>query len=131
MKWCILVLVTTYSSAMSEYWLISAPGEKTCQQTWETVNNLTSKQNSLSDNYKFHIPDLKVWYKNMLNRFLYITLFLLKLIFFQFIRYINLKAVSILKSNKKTCFEFSLLLHKEILSIKNVKSILLYHSLSK
>lgn len=44
----------------TEYWLISAPGEKTCQQTWETVNNLTSKQNSLSVNYKFHIPDLKV-----------------------------------------------------------------------
>ncbi|XP_015584992.1 V-type proton ATPase subunit C isoform X1 [Cephus cinctus] len=45
---------------MTEYWLISAPGEKTCQQTWETMNNLTSKQNSLSSNYKFHIPDLKV-----------------------------------------------------------------------
>ncbi|XP_051158928.1 V-type proton ATPase subunit C isoform X2 [Leptopilina boulardi] len=45
---------------MTEYWLISAPGDKTCQQTWETLNNLTSKQNSLSDNYKFHIPDLKV-----------------------------------------------------------------------
>ncbi|KAK6642373.1 hypothetical protein RUM43_003874 [Polyplax serrata] len=46
--------------AMTEYWLISAPGEKTCQQTWETMNNLTSKQNNLSVNYKFHIPDLKV-----------------------------------------------------------------------
>jgi V-type H+-transporting ATPase subunit C len=45
---------------MSEYWLISAPGDKTCQQTWETLNNVTSKQNSLSINYKFHIPDLKV-----------------------------------------------------------------------
>ncbi|KAK0088848.1 hypothetical protein PV325_010445 [Microctonus aethiopoides] len=45
---------------MTEYWLISAPGDKTCQQTWETMNNLTSKQNSLSSNYKFHIPDLKV-----------------------------------------------------------------------
>lgn len=45
---------------MTEYWLISAPGEKTCQQTWETMNNLTSKQNNLSANYKFHIPDLKV-----------------------------------------------------------------------
>ncbi|CAD6207362.1 GSCOCG00010196001-RA-CDS [Cotesia congregata] len=45
---------------MTEYWLISAPGDKTCQQTWETVNNLTSKQHSLSANYKFHIPDLKV-----------------------------------------------------------------------
>lgn len=45
---------------MSEYWLISAPGDKTCQQTWETMNNVTSKQNNLCENYKFHIPDLKV-----------------------------------------------------------------------
>lgn len=45
---------------MSEYWLISAPGDKTCQQTYETMNNLTNKQNSLSENYKFAIPDLKV-----------------------------------------------------------------------
>ncbi|XP_045461271.1 V-type proton ATPase subunit C isoform X2 [Harmonia axyridis] len=45
---------------MTEYWLISAPGDKTCQQTWETMNNLTNKQNSLSVNYKFQIPDLKV-----------------------------------------------------------------------
>lgn len=45
---------------MTEYWLISAPGDKTCQETWEAMNNATSKQNSLSVNYKFHIPDLKV-----------------------------------------------------------------------
>lgn len=45
---------------MTEYWLISAPGDETCQETWETMNNLTSKQHSLSVNYKFHIPDLKV-----------------------------------------------------------------------
>lgn len=45
---------------MSEYWLISAPGDKTCQQTWETMNNVTSKQNNLCVNFKFHIPDLKV-----------------------------------------------------------------------
>ncbi|XP_076260383.1 V-type proton ATPase subunit Vha44 [Rhynchophorus ferrugineus] len=45
---------------MTEYWLISAPGDKTCQQTWETMNNLTAKQNSLCVNYKFQIPDLKV-----------------------------------------------------------------------
>lgn len=45
---------------MTEYWLISAPGDKTCQQTWETLNNSTSKQSSLSSNYKFPIPDLKV-----------------------------------------------------------------------
>ena len=46
--------------ALSEYWLISAPGDKTCQQTWDVLNNVTSKQNNLSQNYKFHIPDLKV-----------------------------------------------------------------------
>ncbi|KAI8118094.1 V-type proton ATPase subunit C [Lucilia cuprina] len=45
---------------MSEYWLISAPGDKTCQQTFDAMNNLTSKQNNLCNNYKFHIPDLKV-----------------------------------------------------------------------
>ncbi|XP_032591090.1 V-type proton ATPase subunit C isoform X2 [Drosophila grimshawi] len=45
---------------MSEYWIISAPGDKTCQQTFDTMNNLTSKQHSLCSNYKFHIPDLKV-----------------------------------------------------------------------
>lgn len=45
---------------MSEYWLISAPGDKTCEQTWETMNNVTSKQNNLCENYKLHFPDLKV-----------------------------------------------------------------------
>lgn len=45
---------------MAEYWLISAPGDKTMQQTWESMNNVTSKQNNLCVNYKFHIPDLKV-----------------------------------------------------------------------
>lgn len=45
---------------MSEFWLISAPGDKTCQQAFDTMNNLTSKQNNLCNNYKFHIPDLKV-----------------------------------------------------------------------
>ncbi|XP_017960634.1 V-type proton ATPase subunit C isoform X6 [Drosophila navojoa] len=45
---------------MSEYWIISAPGDKTCQQTFDTMNNLTSKQHNLCNNYKFHIPDLKV-----------------------------------------------------------------------
>ncbi|XP_022184739.1 V-type proton ATPase subunit C [Nilaparvata lugens] len=45
---------------MSEYWLISAPGDKTCQQTWEALDNVTNKQQNLSVNHKFHIPDLKV-----------------------------------------------------------------------
>jgi len=39
--------------------LISAPGEKTCQQTFDKLNQATSKQ-QLSSNWKFHIPDLKV-----------------------------------------------------------------------
>ncbi|KAG9510103.1 hypothetical protein GZH46_01362 [Fragariocoptes setiger] len=47
--------------AMStEYWLISAPGEKTCQQTWNKLNETTSKYPDLCKNFKFHIPDLKV-----------------------------------------------------------------------
>lgn len=45
---------------MNEFWLISAPGDPTCQQTWERMNQLTHKQHGVSDNYKFHIPDLKV-----------------------------------------------------------------------
>lgn len=54
--------------AMSEYWLISAPGDKTCQQTWETMNNITFKQNNLSVNYKFAIPDLKVLHNFSYNK---------------------------------------------------------------
>ncbi|KFP07692.1 V-type proton ATPase subunit C 1, partial [Calypte anna] len=45
---------------MTEFWLISAPGEKTCQQTWEKLNAATTKHNNLSTNSKFNIPDLKV-----------------------------------------------------------------------
>ncbi|GAB6028823.1 hypothetical protein CHUAL_004632 [Chamberlinius hualienensis] len=45
---------------MTEYWLISAPGDKTCAETWDSLNTVTSKQQTLSTNFKFHIPDLKV-----------------------------------------------------------------------
>uniref|UniRef100_A0A8C5QKA6 V-type proton ATPase subunit C n=1 Tax=Leptobrachium leishanense TaxID=445787 RepID=A0A8C5QKA6_9ANUR len=45
---------------MTEFWLISAPGEKTCQQTWEKMMAATTKHNNLSTNSKFNIPDLKV-----------------------------------------------------------------------
>ncbi|KFW03506.1 V-type proton ATPase subunit C 1, partial [Eurypyga helias] len=45
---------------MTEFWLISAPGEKTCQQTWEKLHAATTKTNNLSTNSKFNIPDLKV-----------------------------------------------------------------------
>ncbi|NWW92620.1 VATC2 ATPase, partial [Rhynochetos jubatus] len=44
---------------MSEFWLISAPGDKTNLQAWERMNTVTAKSN-LSSNSKFHIPDLKV-----------------------------------------------------------------------
>ncbi|XP_026699860.1 V-type proton ATPase subunit C 2 [Athene noctua] len=44
---------------MSEFWLISAPGDKTNLQAWERMNTVTCKSN-LSSNSKFHIPDLKV-----------------------------------------------------------------------
>lgn len=44
---------------VSEYWLISAPGDKTCQQTWDRLNQATTKH-QLSVNWKFPVPDLKV-----------------------------------------------------------------------
>lgn len=43
---------------LEELWLVSAPGDKTCQQTWEKLNNYTN--NNISLNFKFNIPDLKV-----------------------------------------------------------------------
>uniref|UniRef100_A0A8C6TUL5 V-type proton ATPase subunit C n=1 Tax=Neogobius melanostomus TaxID=47308 RepID=A0A8C6TUL5_9GOBI len=45
---------------MTEFWLISAPGEKTCQQTWDKMMAATTRPNVLSTNHKFSIPDLKV-----------------------------------------------------------------------
>lgn len=47
-------------AAMTEFWLISAPGEKTCQQTWDKLMVATARANNLSVNNKFNIPDLKV-----------------------------------------------------------------------
>ena len=55
---------------INEFWLISAPGDKTPHQTWELLNNVTAKQNNLSVNFKFHIPDLKV---SFLSLFLHFT----------------------------------------------------------
>lgn len=43
-----------------EFWLISAPGEKTCQQTWQRHEQATNKFPDLCRNYRFNIPDLKV-----------------------------------------------------------------------
>ena len=47
---------------MTEYWIISAPGDKTPQQTLEKLNKATGQHGSapLSRNFKFNIPDLKV-----------------------------------------------------------------------
>ncbi|CAL1549073.1 unnamed protein product [Lymnaea stagnalis] len=46
---------------MNEYWLISAPGDKTPQNTFEKLNHATKNGNDkLSENFKFSIPDLKV-----------------------------------------------------------------------
>uniref|UniRef100_A0A3B3BYS5 V-type proton ATPase subunit C n=1 Tax=Oryzias melastigma TaxID=30732 RepID=A0A3B3BYS5_ORYME len=45
---------------MTEFWLISAPGEKTCQQTWDKLMVATTRTNNLSTNHKLNIPDLKV-----------------------------------------------------------------------
>uniref|UniRef100_A0A8C0G467 V-type proton ATPase subunit C n=1 Tax=Chelonoidis abingdonii TaxID=106734 RepID=A0A8C0G467_CHEAB len=44
---------------MSEFWLISAPGDKVNLEALERMNTVTSKAN-LSSNNKFLIPDLKV-----------------------------------------------------------------------
>ncbi|XP_013359825.1 PREDICTED: V-type proton ATPase subunit C 2 isoform X4 [Chinchilla lanigera] len=44
---------------MSEFWLISAPGDKENVQALERMNTVTSKSN-LSRNTKFAIPDFKV-----------------------------------------------------------------------
>ena len=44
-----------------EYWLISAPGDKTPQNTFERLNQaIGTGSDRLSENYKFNIPDLKV-----------------------------------------------------------------------
>lgn len=46
---------------MSEFWLISAPGENTPQKTWERLNQATSTgPEKLSSNFKFTIPELRV-----------------------------------------------------------------------
>ena len=45
---------------MAEYWLISAPGEKTVQQTFDA---LRTKMTGLSPVWKYQIPDLKVDFK--------------------------------------------------------------------
>ena len=43
---------------MSEFWLVSAPGDPRPEDTWTLIKDKTS---SLSVNYKFHIPsELKV-----------------------------------------------------------------------
>lgn len=44
---------------MNEFWLISAPGDPTCQQTMEKLTEATSRE-QLSTNFKFNLPDLKV-----------------------------------------------------------------------
>ncbi|OTF76499.1 V-type proton ATPase subunit C 1-A-like protein [Euroglyphus maynei] len=44
-----------------EYWLISAPGEKTCQQTWDTLNETINKYGpDFCKSFRFLLPDLKV-----------------------------------------------------------------------
>lgn len=56
---------------MTEFWLISAPGEKTCQQTWDKMMAATTRTQNLSTNHKFSIPDLKVctWFKVFVLRY--------------------------------------------------------------
>ena len=47
---------------MAEYWIISAPGDKTPQQTFDKLNQETGQRGNapLSRNFKFNIPELKV-----------------------------------------------------------------------
>lgn len=56
---------------MSEFWLVSAPGDPKPEDTWTLIKDRTS---SLSVNYKFHIPsELKVsreWGIDLLQRIL-------------------------------------------------------------
>jgi V-type H+-transporting ATPase subunit C len=40
-----------------EIWLVSAPGEKSLQDTWDKLNSTTG---NISTNHKFNVPDLKV-----------------------------------------------------------------------
>jgi len=42
------------------YWLVSAPKPTKGPSVFETLNRKTSKENNLSNNYLFSIPDLKV-----------------------------------------------------------------------
>lgn len=50
----------------TEFWMISAPGEKTCQQTWQKLEQTMSKYPDLCQLFKFNIPDLKVGTLDML-----------------------------------------------------------------
>ncbi|XP_065901626.1 V-type proton ATPase subunit C 1-B-like [Dysidea avara] len=43
----------------SEYWLVSAPSDPTCEETYRKLAEVTSNV-ELTSNYKFSIPDLKV-----------------------------------------------------------------------
>ncbi|CAD5220818.1 unnamed protein product [Bursaphelenchus okinawaensis] len=45
------------AQSTQEIWLVSAPGEKTPQETWDRLQSTT---NSISTNFKFNVPDLKV-----------------------------------------------------------------------
>ena len=44
-------------SNLEEFWIISVPGDKTPQQTWEKLSETIK---SISDPFKFNIPNLKV-----------------------------------------------------------------------
>lgn len=44
------------------YWLISAP--KTREDTFLTLNKKTADEHDFSVNYKFNVPDLKVFRRN-------------------------------------------------------------------
>eukprot|EP00117_Sycon_ciliatum_P011825 scpid10892/ scgid13135/ V-type proton ATPase subunit C; Vacuolar proton pump subunit C len=45
---------------MSEFWLISAPGEPTPDRAWSLLQERTTRESDLSKNYKIHLPELKI-----------------------------------------------------------------------
>lgn len=46
-------------AAVGEYWVVSAPGNATKEQTWRTLSSATESR-GISTNHKFDIPNLKV-----------------------------------------------------------------------
>ena len=44
-----------------EFWLVSAPGNPTCQNTFDALQTVVGKSGHLGNVFKFPIPELKVF----------------------------------------------------------------------